>query len=313
VMEIAAANGTRYAVFEYDPSKPKGQKLSVKWDKATQDGSSNVTGSSVFDFDGDGSAEVIYNDECYSRIYRGTDGEELKRIPNSSATIHEMPVVVDVDGDNNSELVIVANDRNHVHGGLKCAGYEEETPKATPRHGVFVYGDAHDKWMRTRRVWNQHAYHITNILADGRIPTVEPRSFTAAENNNYRVSAQGAGVYNAPDLRVDLEVSTAQCPTAIELRARVRNAGALGVPAGVKVRFFAGQDASGTLLAEKATTKALLPGASEIVTHAVPIAQGAGEAFYVEVEGATASGVINECLMDNNSAVAGSIRCPGVK
>lgn len=308
-MELASANGTKYNVFEYDAAT---KKLSVKWSKDTQDGSSNVTGSSVFDFEGDGSAEVVYNDECYARVYRGVDGTELYKVPNSSATIHEMPVLVDVDGDNNTEFVVVANDRNHLHGSppLNCPGYAAEN--AAPRHGVFVYGDANDKWVRTRKIWNQHAYHLTNILADGRVPAVESRSFTTAENNDYRVSSQGKGVYNAPDLRVDLEVSTASCPTAIDLRARVKNAGALGVPAGVKVRFYVGTSASGQLVGEKATTKALLPGESEITGFSVPIGATPAPSFFVAVEGTTPTGTINECLTDNNGAGAGGIRCPGV-
>lgn len=308
--EVASANGSKYSVFEFDPTKPIGQKLTVKWSVDTQDQSSNVTGSSVFDFEGDGSAEVVYNDECYSRVYKGTDGSELYKVPNSSATIHEMPVLVDVDGDNNTEYVVVANDRNHLHGGLGC-GYPAGT---TPRHGVFVYGDANDKWVRTRKVWNQHAYHITNVLSDGKIPQIETRSWTAGENNDYRVSSQGKGVYNAPDLRVDLEVSTAQCPTAIELRARVKNNGALGVPAGIKVRFYSGTDANGTFLAEKTTTKALLPGESELVVHAHPTSLPSSGAFFVAIDGTSASdGTVDECLEDNNGASAGSVRCPGVQ
>jgi len=307
IMEIASANGNKYSVFEYD--KTKTPKLSVKWSADTQDGSSNVTGSSVFDFEGDGNAEVVYNDECYSRVYRGTDGMVLYSVPNSSATIHEMPVLVDVDGDNNTEYVVVANDRNHLYGGVTCP-YPAGT---TPRHGVFVYGDANDKWVRTRKLWNQHAYHITNVASDGRIPMVETRSWTAGENNDYRVSAQGKGVYNAPDLRVDLEISTAGCPASLELRARVKNAGSLGVPAGVKVRFHLGANAAGTLLAEKVTTKALLPGESEVVAFAQPAAAGAAS-YFVSVDGAAAgTGAVDECLEDNNSGSAGGVQCPQVK
>jgi hypothetical protein len=54
IPEISAANGSAYAVFEY-VSKPA-PKLTVKWEKTTQDTSSNRTGSSVFDFQGDGVA-----------------------------------------------------------------------------------------------------------------------------------------------------------------------------------------------------------------------------------------------------------------
>ncbi len=41
------------------------------WKRATEDDSSRATSSSVFDFNGDGAAEVVYNDECYFRIYDG--------------------------------------------------------------------------------------------------------------------------------------------------------------------------------------------------------------------------------------------------
>ena len=312
VLEMASANGTKYNVFEYDPSKPSGERVTVKWSVDTQDGSSNVTGSSVFDFEGDGSAEVVYNDECYARVYRGSDGAELFKIANSSGTIHEMPVLVDVDGDNNTEFVVVANDRNHLHAASpRCNDY---TGDEKPRHGVFVFGDANDKWVRTRRIWNQHAYHITNILSDGRVPQFEPRSFTAAENNDYRVSSQGKGVYNAPDLRVDLEVSTATCPAGIQLRARVKNAGALGVPAGVEVRFYAGRDATGAPIATKKTTRALLPGESEVLVHPVALGPSGGAgAYYVIVDGTAGASNVNECLTDNNGALAGGVRCPGVK
>ncbi|MEO1272924.1 MAG: FG-GAP-like repeat-containing protein, partial [Myxococcota bacterium] len=104
VPEIATANGGAYVVLEYawEPEPI----LSVRWSAATQDLSSNVTGSSVFDFEGDGAAEVVYNDECYLRFYAGTDGTVLYEEPNPSATIFEYPVVVDVDRDGSTEVVV---------------------------------------------------------------------------------------------------------------------------------------------------------------------------------------------------------------
>lgn len=312
VPEMASANGTKYNVFEYDPTKVSpDHKISVKWSQDTQDGSSNVTGSSVFDFEGDGSSEVIYNDECYSRVYRGNDGSELYKIVNSSATIHEMPVLVDVDGDNHTELLVVANDVNHLNGSVKCPNYVAANGDV-PRHGVFSYGDANNKWVRTRKIWNQHAYHVTNVLADGKTPMVEPRSFTVAQNNDYRVSEQGKGVYNAPDLQVDLTVSLDPCPTSIELRARVSNQGSLGVPAGVSVTFYAGTDATGQQLGNGVTTKALLPGESEVVLFEYTPTGTPSTAFFVSVDGTAVTGVINECLTDNNTGKAGGVRCPVV-
>lgn len=310
-MEIASANGDAYAVFEYESSPPE---LSVKWYQPTQDKSSNATGSSVFDFEGDGAAEVVYGDECYFRVYSGKDGTVLLETPSSSGTIHEYPVLVDVDGDNNTEIVVVSNDRNHLIDQYNdCPTYG---PGEAPRHGVFVYGDAHDQWVRTRRIWNQHAYHISNINADGTLPLPEPRSWVGPVGlNNYRVSTQGAGVYNAPDLRVDLEISSHTCPTGLELRARVKNEGSLGVAAGVKVAFFLGTSAAGELLGEAATTKTLLPGQSELVTQLFPVENRTPPfEFFVTVDGhAETSSTIDECLEDNNEASAGGIACPVIR
>lgn len=310
VPEIAAANGTAYSVFEYTSTPTPA--LTVKWQKTTQDGSSNRTGSSVFDFQGDGVAEVVYNDECYFRVYTGNTGDVLYQVPNSSATIHEYPVVADVDGDNNTEVILAANDLNHLGGGLNC-GY---VAPAKPRHGVFLYGDAGDNWVRTRRIWNQHAYHITNVGSDGSVPSPEPASWIAPEGlNNYRQSNQGAGVFNAPDLQVSLEASLANCPAKVALRAFVQNKGTIGVAPGAKVRFYRGDaPPAGTFIAEAVTTTALLPGQYELVTvdYAV-MPQETVMSFYVEVDKDDMDeGNLNECLEDNNVAQLGGVQCKGV-
>jgi len=306
VPEIASATGNFYTVFEYTASPPA---VTLKWQTATQDQSSFRTGSSVFDFQGDGAAEVVYNDECYFRVYTGTDGSILYEEPNSSATIHEYPVVVDVDGDNNTEVVLTANDLNHLGGSPSCPYGADNA-----RHGVFVYGDAGDNWVRTRRIWNQHAYHITNINGDGTIPSPEPASWGPQGLNNYRQSSQGAGVFNAPDLQVSLEASLAPCPTGVTLRAFVQNKGSLGVAPGVKVRFYRGTSGSGALVGEATTTTPLLPGQYEVVTvdYAVTGSDASDQvmSFFVEVDkDDQGQSDFNECLEDNNAASLDGVAC----
>lgn len=304
IPEIASANGSAYSVYEYTSTPTPA--LTVKWQKATQDLSSNRTGSSVFDFQGDGAAEVVYNDECYLRVYSGADGTIVYEEPNSSGTIHEYPVIVDVDGDNNTEIVVVANNYNHGAGTCPYG-------VAGARKGVFVYGDSEDNWVRTRRVWNQHAYHITNVDGNGGIPGPEAPSWVVPPGlNNYRQSSQGAGVFNAPDLQVSLAADLDTCPTEVALRARVRNQGSLGVAPGVVVRIFRGTDANGTLLAETMTTQILLPGQyEEIVLPYELLPSDDVMSFFVEVDKDDGTlDAIHECLEDNNEASVDGVECP---
>lgn len=79
----------------------------MRWIAENDDCSSRVTGSSAFDFDGDGSAEILHADEGRFRIRNGADGTVLyQHDTQSSNTRLEMPIVVDVDNDGNSEIVI---------------------------------------------------------------------------------------------------------------------------------------------------------------------------------------------------------------
>jgi hypothetical protein len=81
----------------------------ILWSRKTQDHSSDITGSSVFDFQADGQPEVVYADECFARIFSGLDGTVLFSQYHSSCTWIENPVVADVTGDFRSELVVPSN------------------------------------------------------------------------------------------------------------------------------------------------------------------------------------------------------------
>ena len=166
--EIGVAGTTRYVVFETDGT--------IKWQVEIEDESSNVTGSSVFDFDGDGSAEIVYADERYLRILRGADGAELYRLEKGSATLHELPTIADVDGDGRAEIVVGANDWDK----------GDQT-------GLYVIGGAGHDWVATRAIWNQHTYHVTNVRADGSIPPTEPQHWLVPGLNAFRTNAFAPG------------------------------------------------------------------------------------------------------------------------
>lgn len=91
------------------------------WSRRTQDLSSNVTGSSIFDFEADGVSEVVYADECFTRVYNGQTGEVLFSQYSSSCTWYENPIVADVDGNFRADVVSPSNKACSADGsGIAC-------------------------------------------------------------------------------------------------------------------------------------------------------------------------------------------------
>ncbi|MCY1060160.1 VCBS repeat-containing protein [Nannocystis sp. SCPEA4] len=300
--DVAVAGGVGYAVFDgkklMDPNVPDAETF--LWIKQTQDCSSAATGSSVFDFDGDGSAEVVYSDETTLRVYKGSDGTVLWSTCNTTGTLVEYPLVADVDGDGHADIVAVSND----YSGITCEG--------TKQTGVRIFGDSLGSWVRTRRVWNQHTYHVTNTEEGGAIPKVEATNWTTPGLNNFRQNVQPEGEFAAPDLIVDLRLQCA--PEAYGLLARVRNIGAASVPVGVPVYFYEGDpNNGGVLLGMGVTTKVLYPAEAEEVALVLPnpppgVVDGSS-VVWVVVDDAMPMHAWHECRVDNNSA-SGTGKCP---
>jgi hypothetical protein len=292
--DIAIAGGVGYAVIDgtkvLDPNIPSVDAF--LWISQTHDCSSSQTGSSVFDFDGDGSAEVVYSDEWYLRIYRGTDGMVLWQTCNTTGTLRELPVVADVDSDGHADIVVVSND----YSSIVCPDDQSK------QSGVRVFGDQQGRWVRTRRIWNQHHYHVTNINEDGTVPAQEQPNWLTEGLNNFRQNVQPEGEFSAPDLVVDLQ---ARCMDGYDVIARVRNIGQAAVEPGVMVGFYAGDPSmGGMLLAQGMTSKTLYPAEAEDViidgnTLPQPIQDGE-QPLWVVVDDGMPEHPWHECRTDNN-------------
>ena len=300
--DVAVAGGVGYAVFDgkklMDPNVPDAETF--LWIKQTQDCSSAATGSSVFDFDGDGKAEVVYSDEINLRVYEGTDGTVLWSTCNTTGTLVEYPLVADVDSDGQADIVAVSND----YSGITCEG--------TKQTGVRVFGDSLGSWVRTRRVWNQHTYHVTNVEEGGAIPKVEATNWQTPGLNNFRQNVQPEGEFAAPDLIVDLRLQCA--PEDYGLLGRVRNIGEASVPAGVPVDFYEGDpDNGGLLLGMATTTKVLYPAEAEevvvLLADPPPGVLDGTSVVWVVVDDAMPMHAWHECRLDNNRA-SGTGLCP---
>lgn len=153
---------------------------------------------------------------------------------------------------------------------------------------------------------------MTNVEPSGAIPAIEADNWTTPGLDNYRQNTQGEGVFNAPDLAIiALDVSLRSCPTSVLLRARIRNEGTLGVPAGVPVTFGRGTpDASLGVVGVASTTVPLLPGGSTVVELEAALEGEAPFSFYAIVDDdGTGAGVVLECEEDDNDAVISGVDC----
>lgn len=276
--EIGVAGSTRYTVYETDGT--------VKWFSVIRDWSSNRTAASVFDFEGDGSSEVVYRDETTLRIYRGSDGVVLFSAPMSSCTWYEYVLIADVDNDNNAELVAVANNN---------CGFG-------PQRGVFVYGDASDNWVNTRKIWNQHTYHITNVNDDGTIPRYEQNNWEIY--NNYRCnSLLPEEVNRTSDITASyITIDQITYPASVYISGRIGNGGAVSHPAGVDVTFYDGDPAhGGILIGTVNTTGTIDSGSYEDVSVTWNNPTSGNHNIYAVAD---KDNKFNECRENNNAASA---------
>ena len=185
--EVGVAGLAYYTVFDTDGA--------VMWSNPVSDYSSSVTGSSVFDFEGDGDSEVVYADEHTLWVFEGATGAILMaQDGHASGTLFEYPLIADVDRDGSTEIIVASN--NYAYSGW---------------NGITVIGDADASWAPARPTWNQMAYHITNVHDDGTIPVIQKQNWLTW--NNFRA---GGTILGPSHWQVDLrfgepEICTAEC------------------------------------------------------------------------------------------------------
>jgi hypothetical protein len=146
--EFAAAACGTFAIYEVTDNGPV-----IIMEEPVQD-SSGGTGTTSFDFLGDGTAEPVYSDEtrAWAWAWTGNSWDARLELPRGSPTYMEFPSVADVDNDGSAEILVPSADNG-----------------ANP--ALVVFGDADSRWIQARRIFNQHQYHITHVNEDGTVPT----------------------------------------------------------------------------------------------------------------------------------------------
>ncbi len=222
---------------------------------------SGSTGVVLFDFNGDGIAEIIHRDQTHLRIIDGssTIPVEISATPCEAATQFEGPIVGDILNNGSSQICTICG---------------------TPGNGGFfgqvkIFGspDSLPPWAPGRKVWNQYAYRINNVNDDLTIPAVQKNNATDLNgrynsfmeqqslldtNGYYRQRA--AGMYGEIGC-INYDPTTQQYTISFDLHNRAD--ASLSVPVGIPVAFYdADPLAGGNLLGVYLTTQLIAAGES---------------------------------------------------
>jgi transcription elongation factor GreB len=225
------------------------------WRQSVEDGGSRVTGSSAFDFNGDGVSEILYNDECWLRMYDGLDGDVLLKEPSESRTRIERPVVADVDNDGHAEFVFGVSNNSGLCSEKEDPDYDNLHIQALYNNGIEILGEPNDAFVSTRGIWNQHTCHATNVGDDGALPLEEGDGWSDLVDpalNSYRAQPHQLRIVPdlaLSDLQIDVTIAGDQC--VVTARTTLFNGGSAASLAEkqVKVRFSDAPGGEGTLFA----------------------------------------------------------------
>ena len=301
--EIGIAGGTFYSVMKPNYA---GTTIDVLWKTPNHDFSSSVTGSTVFDFEGDGIPEVVYADECWLWVFDGQTGGVRLAWPHTSFTGTEASMLADIDGDGHAEMLIVSNGIDPGPNGWKVRADGEPRRRGARTQGVnrpeldarapggqlgsyrglVALGDSANSWVGTRTLWTEHTYHVTNVCDDtdnacpapntyGSIPKTETNGWTLPWLNDFRQNVQDHGIFDAPDAVVAI---AADCSSPVVAHVEVRNVGQSGLPSGVNVGIFA----AGAQVAQTTTTTALLPGQTQELDVTLPASVSQQATLYAQ-------------------------------
>lgn len=271
--EIMISTNERLTVFESDGT--------VKWTTTIKD-DSGVTSATVFDFENDGLYEVIHMDEEDFRIYDALTGARLYETRNTSVTVYELPVVADIDGDKQAEVILT--------------GFERAL-QAGPTPGIRVFKARNGAWADAGSVWGSQAFHIDEINEDSTLPLIETPSWLT--HNTYRVQRSplpdplGMPDFSVGDLRL-IDQGPARNPT---VQVRVGNAGPVDAHEPPWIGVYRGNPETGGQLLAETRLDALRPARAQVVNLGEVALAGSGDLYAV----VDARGRANECRESNNA------------
>jgi hypothetical protein len=293
--------------------------LASLWSMPVND-ESGFTNSTLFDFQGDGIAEIVYQDEDSLYVLNGATGSKYASWLCPNASLLNRPVVLDVNGDNQAEIV---------------CGCGEGTGVDQRLHGhLQVFGSAGEAWVDSRSLWNQSSYFVTNINDDLSIPLVQQNHSIVGNGiilNGFNMQStilqsNGDPTFAAPDASPTItNVNLDNCgngPNTIEVTIKVENLSmdAL-IPKNNPVALYNGDPSMGgaTLIDTVRTSSPILPSGEATVNITIPDQGGifmlyvvANDTGHVVTPVVFPNTGVGECSFTNNmdfQAIDCSVSC----
>ncbi|MDR3251127.1 MAG: FG-GAP-like repeat-containing protein [Tannerella sp.] len=244
----------------------------------TSDASGSAA-TTAFDFNLDGSPELVHRDDTHLHVY-DLNGQEIASLECQAVAGTESPVIVDLNGDGEAEILVSGADpSDKPNDGGDVAG--------NCRLMVFGSSARGGKWASARRVWNQHGYNVANINEDLTVPRYPMNAAaifpggdgvinTGDDVHPYNGFMQQMTVMNrngntmmyVPDVYIDRNASLMTLTgDSLSVTVAVVNRGTAATGSPVYI----------TLYRENVSTQ------SKILTHAADISIKPGETAYVTV------------------------------
>lgn len=242
---------------------------------------SGFTSATVFDFQNDGRYEIVHIDEHSFRVLDALTGTELFQTRHTSHTVYEVPVIADIDGDKQADIVLTGTDDDFVAG-------------VTP--GIRVFKARNGAFADAGSVWGSHAFHIDEVAEDSTIPLLEAPSWLT--HNTYRVQRSPTpDPMGMPDFTVgDLRLIDRGPGLDPQVTVRVGNGGPVDAHEPPTISIYRGDPAAGGVLLKQVRLDTLRPARFQVVNLGTVPLTGTGELFAV----ADQANKARECRETNN-------------
>jgi hypothetical protein len=185
---------------------------------------------------------------------------------------------------------------------------DTHTPWGGAGRSLLVLRDPRSRWVRTRPLWNQHAYHMSNIADDRTVPI--PATAFWRGHNTFRLNAGEIPATGTTPPRPDLtgrfrtDGLSPDCRVSWRMSAQVCNRGA--APAsGATGTFYDGDPRAGAPAICTATTAGVLqPGECADLGCDWPAPRPGPRTLYLRVGDDGRGGRdTGQCSTDNDLAV----------